>query len=140
MRHVAVAIGLAALLIGCDRRVAQCNLLVDAINEEQPKLAKAVSRGAGQAPTPEALESFAKTLDTFIVKLKAIQLKDEKLVGFRESYTGIAVGLAAAARNMAAKFDDQEQAIKAAKELNAFPPKEKALIKEINDYCQGRGG
>ncbi len=136
-----LAIGALALALGggCDRRVSQCNRLIDAINEEQPKLARAVRQGPGQEATPEALENFAKALDTMITKIKAIPLKDDKVVGYRDAYANLAEGIAAAARKTAASFEDHDEAKKAAAELNSYREPEKTLVKQINDYCAGRG-
>ena len=143
MRRTTVAFGALslalALLGGCDRRVAQCNRLIDTINDEQPKLAKAVRQGPGQEPTPEALESFAKELDKLITKIKGLHLKDDKVVAYRDSYAMLAEGIATAARKTAASFEDHAEATKAAAELNSFRDREKALVKQINDYCSGRG-
>jgi hypothetical protein len=129
----------AVALFGCDRRVQQCNKLIDAINEEQPKLSKAFRSGPTPEPTPEALESFAKRLDELGTKIKRIELKDAKLVAYRDGYAKLADAIAAAARKTAANFEDRKEAAKAAAELNSFKENEKTLVKQINDYCQGKG-
>lgn len=133
----AAALALVALA-ACDKRVAQCNQLIDAINEEQPKLAKTLGQGRTKEPTPEALGDFAEALDGLVGKLKKIELKDPKLVGYRDAYAKLAEGLAAAARKTAANFEDHQKATEAANELNSFGGPEKDLVKQINDYCQGR--
>src|SRR5438105_1788816 len=139
MRTALFAAVAALVLAGCDRRVQQCNRLIDAINEEQPKLAKAIRQGPTPEPTPEALENFAKRLDELRSKITRIQLKDGKLVAYRDSYAKLAEGIAGAARKTAANFEDRKEAAKAAAELNSFKDGEKTLVKQINEYCQGHG-
>ncbi len=128
------------LLVGCDRRVQQCNRLIDAINEEQPKLSKSFRASPTPEPTPEALDTFAKRLDELGAKIKRIELKDGKLVAYRDGYAKLATDIATAARKTAAAFEDRKEAAKAAAELNSFKENEKTLVKQINEYCQGKGG
>jgi hypothetical protein len=130
-------LGMLLLSAGCEGRTPQCNRFVDTVNHAQSKMADILVVAAGPNPTAPSLEAYAKAHDDLVVKLRALKLRDKKLVGFRDRYVDLAHGLAEATRKTAAKLETPE-AQKAADEVKAFTPKKRELEKEVNDYCRGR--
>ncbi len=114
-------------------RVAECNRLIDAVNQAQPSLSV---RGVGD--TAESLVRFATLLEGLAATVRQVDVIDPRIVDFRGRYARLAEGIAGAARKTAAAFDDAKQAAAAAAELNSFRAREQFLVREINDYCGGK--
>lgn len=140
MNGAARALGIFAISIlapGCERRTPQCNRLVDTINRAQAKMADILVIAGGPRPTAPSLEEYAKAHDDMVKDLRLLQLRDKKILDFRDRYVEIAQGIAEATRKTAVMLDTEE-AQKAADEVKAFTPKKRALEKSVNDYCRGR--
>jgi hypothetical protein len=133
-RVAALLLTLAPLLGGCDGRIAQCNRLIRVINAEQDPIKKA----SGGDPT--ALKNLADALDNVATKVEAVDVKDEKIVGFRDQYAGMAKELATASRSTAAALEekDSKKATEAASHMSSFGTRESELVGEINGYCSGK--
>jgi hypothetical protein len=124
----------ALALVGCDGRIAQCNRLIRVINAEQGPIKQA----SGGDPT--ALKNLADALDNVAAKVEAVEVKDEKIVAFRDQYAGMAKELATASRNTAAALEekDAKKATEAASHMSSFGTRESELVGEINGYCSGK--
>ena len=135
MSVFAVAAGLMATggLTACDGKISQCNRLIEVINKEQGPLKSA------SGSDPEALKKLAETLDNVSSKVKAVELKDEQLVKFRDDYATMAGDLAKASRDTAGALEsnDPKKAADAAKNMSSFGPRESQLVDSINKYCSG---
>ncbi len=136
MRGAALLVGasLSLALTGCDGRISQCNALIRVINAEQ----EPIKRASGS--DPEALRKLADALDTVGSKVSGVQVKDEKVVGFRDQYGAMAKELAEAARQtaLALEENDAKKAAKAADHMSSFGTRESELVGEINGYCSGK--
>jgi hypothetical protein len=124
---------IAVLGTGCDGKIPQCNRLIEVINKEQAPLKNL------KGHDPDELKKLAETLDGVASKVKGVELKDEKLVGFRDDYGKMAEDLAATSRETAEALasNDPKKAGEAAKKMNSFTPRETELVEEINKYCSG---
>lgn len=120
-------------LSGCDGKISQCNRLIEVINKEQGPLKSA------SGSDPDALKKLAETLDGVATKVKAVELKDESLVKFRDDYASMATDLGKASRDTATALEsnDPKQAAEAAKSMSSFGPRESQLVDSINKYCSG---
>lgn len=130
---VAVMGALAVVGMGCDGKIPQCNRLIEVINKEQAPLKNL------KGNDPDELKKLAETLDGVAGKVKAVELKDEKLIGFRDEYGKMAEDLAATSRETAEALtsNDPKKATEAAKKMNSFTPRETELVDNINKYCSG---
>ncbi|MCA9625423.1 MAG: hypothetical protein KC731_40655 [Myxococcales bacterium] len=130
-----LALGTTAImgLAGCDGKISQCNRLIEEINKEQGPLKEA------SGSDPAALNKLADTLDGVATKVEAVELKDEKLVGFRNDYAKMAKDLASASRDTATALEsnDPTKAAEAAKTMSSFGSRESDLVDNINKYCSG---
>jgi hypothetical protein len=136
MKPAAVALTTLALgvgALGCDGKISQCNRLIKVINEEQKPLREM------QGTDPAALEKLSDTLDSVAKKVTAVELKDDKLVKFRDDYAKMATDLAKTAKDTAAalKSADPAKATEAAKSMQSFTQRESDLVDGINKYCSG---
>jgi major membrane immunogen (membrane-anchored lipoprotein) len=135
MTAATLAIGLTAAggLTACDGKIAQCNRLIEVINKEQGPLKSA------SGSDPAALKKLAETLDNVAKKVSAVEVKDEKLVKFRDDYASMAKDLSKASRDTAGALEsnDPKKATEAAKAMSGFGPRESALVDNINKYCSG---
>jgi hypothetical protein len=135
MKASVVALSITGLmgLVGCDGKISQCNRLIEVINKEQGPLKE--SSGSD----PAALKKLADTLDNVATKVEAVELKDEKLVGFRNDYAKMAKDLGKASRDTATALEgnDPKKAADAAKNMSSFGSRESDLVAEINKYCSG---
>jgi hypothetical protein len=130
-----LALGISAVgtLVGCDNKIGQCNALIEVINKEQGPLKSA------SGSDPAALKKLADTLDNVATKVEGVELKDEKLVGFRDDYAEMAKELGKASRDTATALEsnDPQKAAEAAKAMKGFGPRESDLVDNINNYCRG---
>lgn len=120
-------------LVGCDGKISQCNRLIEVINKEQGPLKDA------SGSDPAALKKLAETLENVATKVEAVELKDEKLVSFRDDYAKMARDLAKASNETAEALDgkDPTKAQEAAKTMSSFGSRESDLVDNINKYCSG---
>jgi predicted transcriptional regulator len=103
------------------------------INKEQGPLKTT------QGSDPDALNKLAETLDGVASKVESVELKDDKLIGFRNDYASMAKDLAKSSRETAKALqsNDPKQAAEAAKTMSSFGPRESQLVDSINKYCSG---
>lgn len=135
MASALLALGVTGVmgLTGCDGKISQCNRLIEVINKEQGPLKEA------SGSDPAALKKLADTLDDVAKKVEAVELKDEKLVGFRDEYAKMAKDLSKASRDTATALEgkDPTKAAEAAKNMSSFGSRESDLVDNINKYCSG---
>jgi len=125
---------LAGLGAGCDGKIAQCNRLIDAINKAQAPMKKQAKND------PKVLSKIETNALSLAKKVRAVELKDEKLIALRDSYAKMAEELASTAKDTAKVFaeGDAKKAEEARKNMGKFGPRETKLVAEMNGYCQGK--
>jgi hypothetical protein len=134
-RFLAV-VGVATLcLCACDGKTRQCNRLISVINKEQEPLKKSPPK----LDEPASLRSFADTLDAVGKQVAAVELADEELLEYRDSYGKMAKDLAKVARDMANAVEakDVSKQSEAGKTMSTFEGRENDLVGGLNGYCQG---
>lgn len=117
---------------GCEpTKVAACNRLIAAINDEQEPLKQATGSD------PAALRELADLLSHVAGKVGMVELTDPTLVGHRDDYAAMATELAASARATAAALErnDPAGAAAAAEGLSSFGSRESTLVDDLNRYC-----
>lgn len=130
--------GLLALA-GCDRRVDQCNDLVERLNPHTTAMATAVEGLARVESDPGTLDVLGGAIDRADRELAVIQLEDERLAGFGLRYRRLLLDARAAADAMrrAAAEEDVAGLNAAAKQADAFLDAQTAILDELNHYCAG---
>jgi len=122
----------AAGASGCKGgRIAQCNTLIQVINEEQAKQKE--TRGSD----PEELNSLADSLEQTATRIAAVELSDEQLIAFRDEYKKMAEDMAKAARDARDASSDPVKLEAASKAMQEIGPRETKLVSSINEYCGG---
>jgi hypothetical protein len=137
---------LAAATLGlgaCKGKVEQCNAFVDRANQAQTVInaLKLDSEDAAQ------LEKDALSIETEAKAFGALDLKDEKLVGYRSAYAGTLVSLGKIIHDLATLQRDSKEPSKAegleaqVKKIDAEADKvtktESDLVDQLNVYCTG---
>ena len=132
LRTAAVACLAVAALAGCDRRVAQCNELIEVINAQQAAL-QSIDPEDG-----EALRRLAGALDTTAQAVGGVELESDQLRDYRDEYRSMCEGVSRAATTVAQHLSagEKERADDAAVALRAMRGGEEKLVNSINGYCQ----
>jgi len=132
---------LAGLLVlaGCDRRVAQCNELVERLNPHTEAVAHAVEGLTRVESDPGTIDALVGAIDRADGELAVVQLDDERLAGFGLRYRRQLKDARAAADAMrrAAADEDVAGLNAAAKQADAFLEAQVAILDELNHYCAG---
>ena len=130
--------GLLAV-VGCDRRVEQCNALVERLNPHTEAMVRAVEGLARVESDPGALDALVQAIDRADQDLSAAELDDERLAGFGLEYRRRLEDARAAAEAMrrAAAAKDVAGLNAAAKQADAFLEAEAAILEQLNQYCAG---
>jgi hypothetical protein len=130
-----VGIGLLSIcaLGGCQGKIAQCNLLIEVINSEGKNIPKMSTK---------KLESYvkaAKSLEKAAKRTAGVELKDSKLVEFRDEYKEMLGDLVKAARNVpvARESNDPVKIKKADEKMDSFKNRETDYLERLNAYCSG---
>lgn len=133
-----VGAGLLALA-GCDRRVGQCNDLVERLNPHTTAMAAAVEGLARVESDLGTLDALGEAIDRADHELAVIQLEDERLAGFGLRYRRQLLDARAAADAMRRAVADEDVAglNAAAKQADAFLDAQTAILVELNHYCAG---
>ena len=126
-------------LAGCNRRVGQCNELVERLNPHTEAMARAVEGLARVESDPAALEVLVGAIDRADGELAVVELDDERLAGFGLRYRRQLMDARAAADAMrkAAADEDVAGLNAAAKQADAFLEGQEAILGELNRYCAG---
>lgn len=131
-------------LVACGKsKVEQCNSLIDHAGKAQA----AVNALNLDSDDPKVLQDGGAKVEAAAKAFTTVELKDEKLVGFRNSYGEILSGLSKIVSDLGAAEAEGKDAAKAeaaaaktkklVDDANALEKKESALVDEINMYCSG---
>ncbi|HEY9598252.1 MAG TPA: hypothetical protein V6D33_11340 [Cyanophyceae cyanobacterium] len=168
----AVGVVITALVSGCgETKVAQCNKLIKVINQGQPIVAEfqqesikassslastskpsAVQQQATQSAT--VLNKFASDWDKHNQEIKAVELADEKLIGFQKRYFQSGEQLGQGMREMSQTMTDfskikvtpgsldKLQKISSSfttisQKLGSVDQESSKVVTELNSYCSG---
>ncbi len=117
----------------CDGKIPQCNRLIEVINAQQPNISNAKTEDAA------AMKALATKLDEVVKKVGAVDVKEEKLVKYRDDYVALIGDFAKTARGTAAAMEtkDLTKLEEAQKNLKEIGPRERKLVGDINSFCQG---
>jgi hypothetical protein len=132
----------AASLVACGKsKVDQCNAFIEQANAAQTT----ISALNLESEDPATLETAAGKVEADAKKVDAVELKDEKLVGFKTSYVKNLNSLAKTARDLAGIHKDAKDPAKAAAveakantvvaEAEKLEKDEGKLVDDINAYC-----
>lgn len=142
MMIAVAAFSLSLSTIGCSSKAADCNKLIESINNDKPDFEKARELGdIGEAATE--FETLATGVKGFSDKLATLELKDETVAKHRDDYKTM-LDRSAAELNGAAKAleamrskPDPIKLKKIAAGFEAVQKKENQLVTSINGYCGG---
>jgi hypothetical protein len=130
---------LAALAsTGCgQKKLAECNALVQVINTGVVKLEKAPKNEADPSGVSD-LRAMAESMDKVAADAAGVALTLPDLKKMRDDYQKMAQDIAKAERDLATAAQDREAAHRAAAEtaLDAAVKQEDPLVDQINKYCQ----
>jgi len=136
---------LTVSLSACGKsKIEQCNAFIDRAGKAQA----AISALNLASEDRKELEKGAATIDAEAKAFATLELKDEKLIGFRAAYantlseTGKIMSNLAAAQAEAGDPAKAEAAAAKAKSLvasaEALEKSESTLVDQINGYCGGK--
>ncbi len=131
-------------LAACGKsKVEQCNALIDHAGKAQA----AVNALNLDSDDPKVLQDGGAKVESAAKDFATVELKDEKLVGFRNSYGEILTGLSKIVSDLGAATAESKDEAKAeaaatktkklVEDANALEKKESTLVDEINMYCSG---
>lgn len=129
---------LAAATAGCGhKKMAECKLLVDQVNDGVVGLEKAPKNEADPSGVSD-LRAMAEAMDKIAAKASGLQLTLPKLVRLRDEYAKMAQDIARAERELAGAAQDRDAARRTAAEatLDAAVKQEDPLVDQINQFCQ----
>ena len=130
-----VGIGLLSVTIlsGCQGKIAQCNVLIEVINSEGKKIPKMSTK------EPASFDKAAKSFEGTAKRMAAVELKDEKLIEFRDEYKGMLEDLAKATRGIVSARDSKDpvKIKKANEKMESFKKREADYLRRLNAYCSG---
>lgn len=126
-------------LAGCNRRVGQCNELVERLNPHTEAMVRAVEGLARVETDPAALDALVGAIDLADRELAVVELDDERLAGFGVRYRKQLMDARAAADAMRKAAAEKNVAglNAAAKQADAFLEGQAAILEELNHYCAG---
>jgi hypothetical protein len=131
-------------LTACGKsKVEQCNAFIDRASKAQ----SAVNGLNLATDDKKELEKGAAAIDVEAKAFAAVEVKDEKLAGFRDSYGKILADLGKILGDLAAAQADAADAAKAeaaatkvktlVASAEALEKSESTLVDQINQYCSG---
>lgn len=132
--------GLGLIATGCGpSKVSQCNELIGVINTAVTEV-QAVTQSPEAATNPDALNQIADTADRAVEQMQAVQLKDETLIGYQQSFIKMYQDTSAASRAIydASQNQNLEAAQAALGQLQAATAPEPGLVNDVNSYCGGQ--
>ncbi len=135
---IAIAASLSLLATGCETKVAQCNKLTKVANAASTEFQE---MGKDQkADKVEQLKKAADRLDQYIKDMDGIELKDEKLVGYKGRFNKMYGEIRDASRALvtAAQAKDVAGTKSAFEKMMTGVKQETPLVTEVNQYCQAK--
>lgn len=143
-RSTALVFVVGALSLGlgaCKGKVEQCNAFIDRANQSQ-----SVINGLQlDTDDPKKLDTDATKIETEAKAVTAVQLKDEKLVKFRDDYGSNLTKLGKNVRDLSKLQADAKtgkttvaaEAKRIEEDANKIEKDETKLVNDINQYCTG---
>jgi hypothetical protein len=135
---IAASIALALATAGCgQKKIAECNALVTAINDGVGRLEKAPKNESDPSGIAD-LRAMAEAMDKIGGEAGAVQLTLPELRKMRDDYQKMAREIARAERELAAAAEERNAARRSAAEgtLDAAVKQEDPLVDQINKHCQ----
>jgi hypothetical protein len=134
----AAAFSLTVFTTGCENKVAQCNQLIKVANDATTEL-----KATGQDKTVDQvaqMTKFATTLDKSAKNVSAVELKDEKLLGFKQRLADLYKNSGNASRDLVTAAGKKDVAgLKSnLTKLMEGSTQETAIITELNSYCSAK--
>jgi hypothetical protein len=136
-RLLALAL-LVAASTGCgQKKVAECNAVVQVINAGVVSLEKA-PRNEADATGVSDLKAMAEAMDKIAAQTAGLPLTLPDLKKLRDEYQKMSKEIAKAERDLAAAAQDRDTARRSAAEaaLDAAVKLEDPLVDQINKFCQ----
>jgi hypothetical protein len=134
---------LTLLISSCSvSKVAQCNSMIKVSNEaaQVGKSFATIKDMKSDAEKISFLKTAASKLATQSTAMKALEINDEKLKGFKtrftEMYDGTGTGISEAATAM--EKSDRTAFMSAVSKMQTSGSGENALVSETNSYCSGK--
>lgn len=137
-----VALALSSFALGgCGKsKVDQCNAFIERANKGQT----VISSLSLDSEDSKKLEGDAAKIDAEAKAVGAVELKDAKLVGFRDQYSSNLTKLAGNVRDLAklqaeakAGKPSETQLKKIESDADKIEKDESKLVNDINAYCSG---
>jgi Zn/Cd-binding protein ZinT len=132
---VAIAASVTVLATGCETKVSQCNKIATVSNAASTEFAGMEKEL--KANPMEAFKKSATRLDQYIKDMNAVEVKDEKLVGYKgrftTMYTEFRDGSLAIVSAVQAK--DSKALATAVTKIQQSAQQETSLISEVKQYC-----
>jgi outer membrane murein-binding lipoprotein Lpp len=131
----ATALSLSLLLAGCESKTAQCEQLIKVVNAATTDV-----QTLAQQPTTDKvaqMSKYAELLDKYGKEVGAVELKDAKLVDFRQRFAMMYQGLAKAQRQIieAVGKKDAKGLQSGIEQLKQGTDQERPIVSEMNTYC-----
>ncbi|WP_446406006.1 hypothetical protein [Coleofasciculus sp. C1-SOL-03] len=136
---VTAVISLFAVSCG-QSRVAQCNQMIQVANQAVSD-AKVVTHGLQEDnPQAETMRQAAAVMDKAATEMNAIEVTDETLQDYQDSFANMYRDMSQAMRDFAVAFEQKDrQAAEAAQmKLQQATTPEKQLVDDLNAYCSGQ--
>lgn len=143
-RQTRLALRAAALALtvlaasGCgQKKIAECNAVVQVINAGVVSLEKAPKNEADPSGVSD-LRAMADAMDKIAADAASVQLTLPELRKLRDDYQKMAKDIAKAERELASAAQDRDTARRTTAEstLDAAVKQEDPLVDQINKYCQ----
>ena len=134
----AAAFSLTVLTTGCETKVSQCNKLITVANAATTEL-----KAMGQEESADKvaqMTKFATTLDKYAKDVSTVELKDEKLLGFKQRLADLYKTSGDASRSLveAANKKDEAGLKSSLQKLMAGSTQETTIVGELNGYCSAK--
>jgi type VI protein secretion system component VasK len=129
---------IALLFTGCgESKVSQCNKIIKIANEAATISSEA--NKSSSSKNSKSLVDLATKLEKIANDIQATEIKDEKLLGFKDRFTKLYQDASKGLKDTAAAIDkkDIKAANKAVATLQKSSSDEKTLVTDINTYCTG---
>ncbi len=132
---IALSFALALATSGCNKKVDECNKLIQVMNSEGAKL-----NTKGSPTDPAVMKKMADDLEAAAKAISAVEVTLPELIKFRDDSTKLFNELAGAARNSAKVLEgkDLAAATVALKQLTDSMQQNGKLVADINKFCSGQ--
>jgi flagellin-like hook-associated protein FlgL len=131
----AAVFALALSASGCNKKVEECNKLIQVMNSEGAKLSP-----KGSATDPSTMTKMGDDLDTAAKAIGDVDVSLPELQKFRDDSKKLFTDVATAARESGKALEgkDLAAATTALKKLTDSAQANTKLVNDINKFCQGQ--